>query len=94
MRGRAFQESDLVRLVRNVTYLGKLRKAEQVFSGKHTAIVDSDLWERANAAVNGVGELCCSGASKAPLNLQHWNAVPEFSRHPPCRGIADCWRWR
>ena len=65
--GRAFQESDLVRLVRNVTYWGKLRKAEQVFSGKHTAIVDSDLWERANAAVNGVGS-CAAAAPARPLS--------------------------
>ena len=48
--GRAFQESDLVRLVENVTYVGKLRDGEQVYQGEHAAIVDVALWERANAA--------------------------------------------
>ena len=49
--GRAFEESDLARLVPNVTYLGKLRDAEQVYNGEHAGIVDAELWERANAAV-------------------------------------------
>src|SRR5579863_10518706 len=60
--GRAFQAADLIRLVRNVTYLGKLRDAEQIYTGEHAAIVDSDLWERANAADNEVG----SGVVAAP----------------------------
>jgi site-specific DNA recombinase len=65
--GRAFQESDLVRLVENVTYVGKLRDGEQVYQGEHAAIVDVALWERANAA---------AGRGKRPLatNLTTWNA--------------------
>ncbi len=51
--GRAFQASDLVRLVQSVTYLGKLRDAEQVYNGAHAGIVDAELWEQANAAVKG-----------------------------------------
>ena len=50
---RAFQESDLVRLVENVTYVGKVRDGEQIYPGKHAAIVDAALWERANAAAGG-----------------------------------------
>jgi DNA invertase Pin-like site-specific DNA recombinase len=53
-RGRPFQESDVIRLVQNVTYLGKLRDGEQIYPAEHAAVVDSDLWERANAAVVGV----------------------------------------
>src|SRR5260370_6511258 len=52
--GRAFQAADLIRLVRNVTYLGKLRDAEQIYTGEQAAIVDFDLWDRANAADNDV----------------------------------------
>jgi site-specific DNA recombinase len=48
--GRAFQTSDLMRLVQNVTYLGKLRDGEQVYPGEHAAIIDVAPWERANAA--------------------------------------------
>ena len=50
--GRAFEECDLARLVENVVYMGKLRDVEQVYEGDHAGIVDADLWERANAAVN------------------------------------------
>jgi DNA invertase Pin-like site-specific DNA recombinase len=50
--GRAFQASDLVRLVQNVTYLGQVRDAEQIYPGEHAGIVAAELWERANAAVN------------------------------------------
>jgi DNA invertase Pin-like site-specific DNA recombinase len=51
--GRAFQESDLVRLVQSVTYMGKLRDAQQVYNGAHTEIVDAELWELANGAIKG-----------------------------------------
>jgi DNA invertase Pin-like site-specific DNA recombinase len=50
--GRAFVISDLIRLVRNVTYMGKLRDAEQIYPGEHAGIVAAELWEWANAAVN------------------------------------------
>src|SRR5260370_12093575 len=33
--------------------MGRLRDAEQVYEGDHAGIIDADLWERANAAVNG-----------------------------------------
>jgi DNA invertase Pin-like site-specific DNA recombinase len=76
--GRAFQESDLIRLVKNVTYMGKLREAEQLYPGEHAAIVDSDLWERANAAVNSVGS-CAAAAAASPsqnTTLEHVAGVP------------------
>src|SRR5258708_7509127 len=49
--GRAFQKSDLARLVQNVMYLGKLRDGNQIYAGEHAKIIDAELWERANAAV-------------------------------------------
>jgi hypothetical protein len=48
--GRAFEESDLVRMVQNVMYVGKLRDGEQIYQGEHAGIVDTELWERANTA--------------------------------------------
>ena len=50
--GRAFQESDLARLVQNVTYLGKLREGKEVYQGEHAEIVEAELWQRANTAVS------------------------------------------
>jgi DNA invertase Pin-like site-specific DNA recombinase len=48
--GRAFQESDLARLVQNVMYVGKVRDGEQIYPGEHAGIIDPELWERANTA--------------------------------------------
>src|SRR5712691_8661215 len=48
--GRAFQVSDLARLVQNVMYVGKLRDGEQIYKGEHAGIIDAALWERANTA--------------------------------------------
>jgi DNA invertase Pin-like site-specific DNA recombinase len=86
--GRAFQESDLIRLVRNVTYVGKLREAEQLYPGEHAAMVDSDLWERANAAVTGVRTCAATEArNRAPSTTAEPGAgvpaspaVPRISR--------------
>jgi site-specific DNA recombinase len=50
--GRALQVSDLVRLVQNVMYVGKLRDGEQIYQAEHAGIIDAELWERANTAMN------------------------------------------
>jgi DNA invertase Pin-like site-specific DNA recombinase len=82
-RGRTFQESDLIRLVKNVTYLGKLRDGEQIYPGEHTAIVDSDLWERANA-VNGVrpGDVAESGNRAPSITGERGAGVPALPSAP------------
>jgi DNA invertase Pin-like site-specific DNA recombinase len=49
--GRAFKESDLICLVPNVMYLGKLRDGDQIYQAQHAGIVERELWERASAAV-------------------------------------------
>ena len=49
--GRAFEVSDLVRLVQNVTYMGKVRDGEQLYPGEQPGIIDAELWERANAYI-------------------------------------------
>jgi Recombinase len=50
--GRAFNQSDLIRLIKNVTYVGKLRDGEQLFPGEHTAVIGFELWERANVTMD------------------------------------------
>src|SRR5229473_2308381 len=49
--GRAFEVSDLVRLVQNVTYVGKVRDGEQLYPGEQPGIIDAELWERANGYI-------------------------------------------
>jgi hypothetical protein len=77
-RGRAFRESDLIRLVKNVTYLGKLRDGEQIYPAEHTAIVNSDVWERANAVVVGVrpGEATEPGNRSGSTTEERGSGIP------------------
>jgi DNA invertase Pin-like site-specific DNA recombinase len=82
-RGRAFQESDVIRLVKNVTYLGKLRDGEQIYPAEHAAIVDSDLWERANAAVVGVRRCDTAEPNRAQnLAVERGTGVPAVPSVP------------
>jgi DNA invertase Pin-like site-specific DNA recombinase len=86
--GRAFEESDLVRLVQNVTYLGRLRDAEQTYKGEHAGIVDAELWERANAAIKrwrtSVGGECPNRSQSSTVECEAAVAeppsVPRISR--------------
>jgi hypothetical protein len=61
--------------VQNVTYLGKLREAEQIYKGDHAAIIDSELWERANAAIR----LQPSRAGKRRNETEHGKAEVEVN---------------
>jgi hypothetical protein len=82
------READLIRLVRNLTYCGKLREGEQVYKGEHAAIVDADLWQRANAAINGQptsaaaeARSCCPGATpERSAGIAESASVPRISR--------------
>ena len=49
--GRVFEASDLVRLVQNVMYVGKVRDGEQLYAGEQAGIIDAALRERANASI-------------------------------------------
>jgi site-specific DNA recombinase len=46
--GRLWQRSAVVRVLGNITYLGKVRAGDELLSG-HPAIVDEVLWQRAQA---------------------------------------------
>ena len=79
--GRAFQELDLIRLVENVTYVGKLRDGTQVYPGEHAAIVDVALWERAKAAAGRWQE----SARREPHNVE---CQVEVAGPPPVPRIS------
>ncbi|GJQ27741.1 MAG: cassette chromosome recombinase B [Phycisphaerae bacterium] len=53
--GKPFDKNILLRLLTNVVYLGKVRYKDEVHAGEHEAIVDDDLWQRAQRMlrVNG-----------------------------------------
>jgi hypothetical protein len=44
--GRAFTRNTLRRLLRNVTYLGRIRYRQEVYPGEHDAIVDPSTWQQ------------------------------------------------
>jgi hypothetical protein len=82
------READLIRPMRNVIYCGKLREGEQVYKGEHAEIVDADLWQRANAAINGQppsaraeARSCCPGATPEQSGgITESVSVPRISR--------------
>jgi hypothetical protein len=86
--GRAFEKSDLARLVQNVTYLGKLRDVDQVYQGQHAGIIDAELWDRANTDVKRwrapAGEQAESKSPDSPAERQAEvpgpPSVPRISR--------------
>lgn len=49
--GKPFRTDILRKLIQNSLYRGVIRYEGQEFSGQHEALVDAELWERANAAV-------------------------------------------
>jgi DNA invertase Pin-like site-specific DNA recombinase len=85
--GRAFQESDLARLVQNVMYMGKLREGEQIYPGEHVGIIDAELWERANAGLKqwrvAAGE---QGRNCSPN--RNAECMPEVSGRPSAARIS------
>jgi hypothetical protein len=68
--------------------MGKLRDGEQVYEGEHAGIVDAELWERANAAVNrwrGLARVerrhCCESRPAAgAARISGQPAMPRLSR--------------
>ena len=86
------READLIRLVRNVIYCGKLREGEQVYKGEHAAIVDADLWQRANAAIDGQPTSAPAEARSA-VQVPHRNEAAEQLSQRRCRELAVCWLW-
>ena len=81
--GRAFRKSDLIRLVKNVTYMGKVRDAETTYEGEHAAIVDAELWERANHAVNRLRKVT---TATPPSRLENTTMRQQAGMGPPMVG--------
>jgi hypothetical protein len=45
--GRPYRSPDVLRLLTNVIYTGKIRHQGQVYAGEHAAIVEEGVWQRA-----------------------------------------------
>lgn len=44
--GRPYTSHDVLRLLKNVIYTGKIRHQGQVYAGEHTGIVEDGVWQR------------------------------------------------
>ena len=53
--GQPFDKGNLFRLLTNVVYLGKVRYKDEVHTGEHEAIVDEDVWQRAQGMLRSNG---------------------------------------
>jgi DNA invertase Pin-like site-specific DNA recombinase len=49
--GRSFTKPILVRLLRNLVYRGKVSHQNEIYAGEHEAIVEQEIWERAQEAL-------------------------------------------
>lgn len=49
--GLKFRTDHLALIIRNPVYKGCLRWRGEVYQGRHTAIIDPQLWEQANRAI-------------------------------------------
>lgn len=53
--GKQFTKTSLFKLLTNVTYAGKLKYKDEIHTGEHAAIVDSDLWQRVQVLLSRNG---------------------------------------
>ncbi|WP_427340183.1 recombinase family protein [Caloranaerobacter sp. DY30410] len=44
----AHPEVSMIRVIENPVYIGKIRHKDEVFDGQHEAIIDEDIWHKAN----------------------------------------------
>lgn len=53
--GRMFTRHDLIRLLSNIIYTGKVRYQGQIYQGEHAPIVEVRAWQRAQEILHGAG---------------------------------------
>jgi len=49
--GRSFTKPVLVRLLRNLVYVGKVSQQKEIYAGEHEAVIEQAVWERVQAAL-------------------------------------------
>ena len=49
--GKPFTKTDVDRIVRNPVYIGKVRRGQDLFPGKHAPIIPMELWNHAQACL-------------------------------------------
>ena len=70
--GRSFTKPILVRLLRNLVYLGKVSHQNEIYAGEQEAIVEQEIWERAQEALNGEQTARAKAASNRTSPLRRF----------------------
>jgi site-specific DNA recombinase len=95
--GRSFTKPILVRLLRNVVYLGKVSHEGAVYAGEHEAIVEPAIWSgRRRCSLKSRGGLVWHPSSphhrrRTGVNGHPWLWYP--SQRNEYRGSRVCWPW-
>ncbi|MDJ1018502.1 MAG: recombinase family protein [Paracoccaceae bacterium] len=74
--GNAFSRGQIYHLLRNPTYLGKIRHKDKVWPGLHKAIVDEDLFEKVQAKLQVASVRPRGRMSKAGPNGAQFPSAP------------------
>lgn len=68
--GKSWYQGTLAHLMRNPLYVGKVKHADEVHDGAHEAILDIDLWSRAQALLDTSAKARGNGGGRNPTG-QH-----------------------
>jgi DNA invertase Pin-like site-specific DNA recombinase len=63
--GRPFTKPTLVRLLRNVLYLGQVSYGGEIYAGEQAAIVEKSVWDRVNERLTKERDGCCVAAGSS-----------------------------
>jgi site-specific DNA recombinase len=91
--GRPFTKPTLVRLLRNVLYLGQVSHRSEVYAGEQSAIVEKSVWEMVNQRLaqeqkeSGVAAGSATGKEALPVAGSDDTNGESTADHA-------CWLWR
>ncbi|MEM7471581.1 MAG: recombinase family protein [Pseudomonadota bacterium] len=78
--GKALSRGALYNILRNPTYVGKVRHKDALYDGLHQAIVDSDIWRQVQTQLAGHGGKKISGNRKPAKRLLDGRLFDEHGR--------------
>src|SRR6266478_5094072 len=76
-RGRSFNQTTLLALLRNVIYIGQVRHQGQLYPGEHEGILDRKLWDEVNRHLCGTSPRV--GRTQNMKTVMHAIAINEES---------------
>jgi len=81
--GRSFTKPTLMRLLRNVLYLGQVTHQGEVYAGEQQALVDKAVWQRVNEKLSKEQERTSMPANRIRSRRRSPTAVAETTERVP-----------